>query len=110
MRRKKSVFAVMIMALLILFSPFIHRDTAMAAANVNDSAELKAAIEAGETEITIGSNFTLSESIKIENKTIVINGGGFTITNANENMLQMFDIKNSTVTFNNIILDGNKKI
>lgn len=109
MRRKKSVFAVMIMALLILFSPFIHRDTAMAAANVNDSAELKAAIEAGETEITIGSNFTLSESIKIENKTIVINGGGFTITNANENMLQMFDIKNSTVTFNNIILDGNKK-
>ena len=110
MERRKSLFSVLIMALLILFNPFIHTDTVKAMTTVFDTESLKSAINSNESEITIGASFYLTEEIILEGKSIVINGDGKTITATDDISNQMFIVSgNSNIEFKNITLNGDGK-
>lgn len=87
-----------------------YDNIAYAATTVNNETELRNAINAGETEITIGNDFSSSETIEIKDKgNLTINGNDKTISNGEAEKLQLFKIEGSKVTFENITLDGNQK-
>lgn len=109
-KKKMRILIVCLIFALSLVNIFSNSNIAYAATTVNNETELRNAINAGETEITIGNDFSLSETIEIKNKgNLTINGNDKTISNGEAEKLQLFKIEGSKVTFENITLDGRRK-
>ncbi|MFR1323943.1 MAG: pectate lyase-like adhesive domain-containing protein, partial [Ezakiella massiliensis] len=108
------------MLTLAMLLPMVAVPVKAAPTPVSNFAELKAAIaDENVSEITLTSNIILTETLVISDKTITINGTGTISADsqvsvadpaANPNVKNtLFAIKNSTVTFDGLTLDGNNQ-
>lgn len=77
---------------------------------VNSQQELVSAVAAGETDIRLGSDFTLAAQISV-NQSFTLSSNGdvpFTITKADGYYGTLFRILGGTLTLRNVIIDGAK--
>ncbi len=111
---------ISILLTLAMILPMVAVPVKAAPTPVSNFAELKAAIaDENVSEITLTSNIILTETLVISDKTITINGTGTISADsqvsvadpaANPNVKNtLFAIKNSTVTFDGLTLDGNNQ-
>ena len=111
---------ISILLTLAMILPMVAVPVKAEAKTVSSFDELKAAIaDENVSEITLTSNIILTETLVISDKTITINGTGTISADsqvsvadpaANPNVKNtLFAIKNSTVTFDGLTLDGNNQ-
>lgn len=109
MKKFASLLAVILVTALLLAVP----TGAMAATSVSTAAELKTAVEAGESVVLAG-DITLTESLKVSGKTLTIDLGGNTLyMPKGDNFFQDdsdITITNGTIDISNGVANGDAYI
>lgn len=109
MKKYASLLAVMLVAVLLLAVPA----GALAATSVSTAADLKTAVEAGESVVLTG-DITLTESLKVSGKTLTIDLGGNTLSMPKgDNFFQAdsdITITNGTIDISNGVASGDAYI
>lgn len=104
---KRSWIFFMVLALVLVLGK-----TPVFAANVSDFAGLKAAVNRGDSSITITGDITVTETLEIKNN-VSISGGSLKwapTDRSDQKGDQMFKVnEGKSLTLSNITLDGNKQ-